>query len=210
MSSVPVEPVCTFTPSFLNYDRPTALVVFRAHNFLVCSCDEFQASSMNLLIPAHAALTKSPRIKPSFGKITLTPTFSLMPLLLSYCVPRSGFAPGELPLVTRPQVPPALTTVHNAENAACSLNKGIAQAQKPPLKLLHAQLASPKRPWDTRGAGVAVGRVTSSMSVIINAGTYAHHVQQQAGCNSRWLSHQSHLFLSFFFCTFGLIYIFSR
>lgn len=103
-------------------------------------------------------------------------------------------------------MPPALTTVHNAENAACFLNKGIAQAQKPPLKLLHAQLASPKRLWDTRGAGVAVGRVTSSMSVIINAGTYAHHVQQQAGCNSRWLSHQSHLFLSFFFCTFGLIY----
>lgn len=82
MSSVPVEPVCTFTPSFLNYDRPTALMVFRAHDFEVCSHDEFRASSTNLLIPAHAALTKSPRIKPSFGKITLPPTFSLMPAKL--------------------------------------------------------------------------------------------------------------------------------
>lgn len=106
---------------------------------------------MNLLIPAHTALTKSPLIRLSFGKTTLPPTFSLMPLLLRYCIPRSGFATGELPLVTRPQVPPALTTVHNAENAACFLNKGIAQAQKPSLKLLHAQMASPRCPWDQRG-----------------------------------------------------------
>lgn len=33
MSSVPVEPVCAFTQSFLNYEKSTALMVFRAHKF---------------------------------------------------------------------------------------------------------------------------------------------------------------------------------